>query len=142
MPRHVILGAIGALAFAGQALAHETGIPHRHPHDSSTTGATAAKVGPNGGQVAIADHHPIEMVASDKELVFYVQDEDGTPMDTTGITGRAIVTQGGKNVTVRLSAAAPNRLSGPLAAPLAAGAKVVFSAKMHGHNAQARFEKK
>jgi hypothetical protein len=28
-----------------------------------------------------------------------------------------------------------------LKAPLAAGAKVVLSAKMHGHNIQARFEK-
>ena len=62
------LPVICALAmFALPATAHETGIPHKHPHDATTTGATAAKTGPNGGQVAIADHHPIEMVASDAE---------------------------------------------------------------------------
>lgn len=131
-----------AFALGGTASAHETGIPHKHPHNSQTTGTTVAKAGPNGGQVAIADHHPIEMVASEKELVFFVQDEDGKPLATKGLTGRAIVTQGGKNATVPLAAAEPNKLVGPLSAPLAVGAKVVFSAKVHGHNAQARFEKR
>lgn len=122
------------LALAVPALAHG---PDKH-------GGTASvpKVGANGGPVSVADGHPVEMVASETELVFYVQDEDQKPMDTVGATGRAIVTQGGKNATVPLTAAAPNKLSGPLAAPLAAGAKVVFSAKLHGHNMQARFEKK
>lgn len=137
-----VLTLVAALALGGAASAHETGTPHKPSHDAQTTGTIAAKLGPNGGQVAIADHHPIEMVANDKELVFYVQDEDGKPMSTQGLTGRAIITQGGRNATVPLAAAEPNKLLGPLAAPLASGAKVVFSAKMHGHNAQARFEKR
>lgn len=133
---------LAAAILAAPAMAHETGIPHSHPHKSETTGQVASKPGPNGGQVAIADHHPIEMVASDSELVFYVLDEDGTALDTKGISARAVVTQGGKNATVQLKPAAPNKLVGPLAAPLQAGAKIVFSGKLHGHNAQARFEKK
>lgn len=141
--RHLTtLAALAALGLAAPAMAHDTGIPHSHPHQSETTGATASKPGPNGGQVAIAGHHPIEMVAGEKELVFYVLDEDGKPSDTKGVTGRASVTQGGKTTTVQLAAAAPNKLTGILAAPLGAGAKVVFSAKFHGHAAQARFEVK
>lgn len=127
---------------ATSALAHETGKPHAHSHKPATTTGAIPTVGPNGGPVAVADGHPIEMVASEKEIVFYVQDEDQKPMDTAGTSARAIVTQGGKNTTVQLAAAAPNKLSGALAAPLAVGAKVVFSARMHGHNMQARFEKK
>ena len=137
--RSMILLAAATLAFGGVALAHETGKPHSHK--PAATGSVPT-VGPNGGPVSVADGHPIEMVAGEKELVFYLQDEDQKPMDTAGTTGRAIVTQGGKNTTVQLAATAPNKLSGTLAAPLAAGAKVVFSAKLHGHNMQARFEKK
>ncbi|WP_375275573.1 hypothetical protein [Methylorubrum thiocyanatum] len=40
-----------------------------------------------------------------------------------------------------LKPGAPNKLMADIKAPLAAGAKVVLSAKMHGHNIQARFEK-
>ena len=139
--RHLTtFAALAALGLAAPAAAHDTGIPHAHPHRSETTGATATKPGPNGGQVAIAGHHPIEMVASEKEITFYVQDEDGKPSDTKGVTGRATVTHGGKTTTVQLAAAAPNKLTGALVIPLGAGAKVVFSAKLHGHAAQARFE--
>lgn len=127
--------ATALLLSAGQALARETGNPQ------ARSGSTP-RVGANGGPVSVADGHPIEMVATDTALTFFVQDEDGTPLDTGSTTGRAIVTQGGKNTTIQLAPAAPNKLSGPLAAPLGAGAKVVFSAKIHGHNMQARFEKK
>lgn len=102
----------------------------------------AARTGPNGGPVVVADGHPVEMVTSETQIVFHIQDEDGTPLDTAGTSGRAIVTQAGKNMTVRLAASPPNKLAGPLAAPLAAGAKVVLSARLHGHDLQARFETK
>lgn len=107
-----------------------------------TSAGSASKVGANGGTISVADGHPIEMVASETALTFYVQDEDGKPLDTGGTTGRAIVTQGGKNTTVQLAAAAPNRLAGPLTAPLATCARVVLTTKIHGHSMQARFEKK
>lgn len=134
MFRREFLGT-ALLLSAGQALAQETGKPHAHS-------GSIPKVGANGGPVSVADGHPIEMVATDTALTFFVQDEDGKPLDTGSTTGRAIVTQSGKNTTIQLAPAAPNKLSGPLPAPLGAGAKVVFSAKIHGHNMQARFEKK
>ncbi len=100
----------------------------------------ALAAGPNGGQVVMADDHPVELVVSDTALTFFVTEEGGQPLATAGLSGKAYIQAGGKTETVALTASAPNRLVGALKAPLPAGAKVVLSAKVHGHNLQARFE--
>lgn len=99
-----------------------------------------AKPGAHGGQVRMAEGHAIELVSTDREIAFYVLEEDGKALDTKGTTGRAIIQEGGKSTTVTLAGAAPNKLSGPLTAPLATGAKIVMTARVHGHSLQARFE--
>ena len=104
-------------------------------------GAAGAKAGPNGGQTTVADGHPIEFLSTDAEMTFYLSDEDGTPLATKGLSARVVVQAGGKTETVSLTPAAPNKWVGPLKAPLDKGAKVVLSAKLHGHNLQARFAK-
>lgn len=104
--------------------------------------AVAEKVGANGGTVTVAGHHAVEFVASGTELAFFLQDEDGKPMATAGMTARAVVADGGKTSTVTLAAAVPNRFTGTLVAPLGRGARVVFSTRAHGHALQARFERK
>ena len=101
----------------------------------------ALAAGPNGGQTTIADGHPVEFVANETSVTFFLTDEDGKPLDTKDVSGKAFVQAAGKTETVALKAAEPNKLVGTLKAPLAAGAKVVLSAKAHGHNLQARFEK-
>lgn len=101
----------------------------------------ALAAGPNGGTVVVADGHPIEFVADDATLTFFVTDDDGGPARTAGQTGKAFVQTENGTETVALAGAVPNRLVGPLKAPLAPGAKVVFSARMHGHRLQARFER-
>lgn len=103
--------------------------------------APALAAGPNGGQTVVSDGHPIELVVTDRDLTFFVTEDDGTPARTVGLTGKAFVQANGKTETVALTGAAPNRLVGPLKGPLPAGAKVVMSARMHGHSLQARFEK-
>ena len=95
--------------------------------------------GPNGGRVVVADGHPVEFVASGAELTFFLRDDDGTPLETRRINGRAVVQQGGQTATVPLTPAEPNRLVGRLEGPLTPGARVVFSAALHGHRLQARF---
>lgn len=102
----------------------------------------ALAAGPNGGQTTVFDGHPIEFVASDSAVTFYLSDEDGKPVDTAGLSAKAFVQAGGRTDTLVLKPAAPNRLVADLKAPLAAGAKVVLSAKLHGHAIQARFEKR
>ncbi|MFG7489256.1 hypothetical protein [Methylorubrum rhodesianum] len=97
--------------------------------------------GPNGGQTTIADGHPVEFVATETGITFFVTGEDGKPVETAGLSAKAFVQVGGKTETLTLKPGAPNKLMADLKAPLAAGAKVVLSAKMHGHNIQARFEK-
>ncbi len=101
----------------------------------------AMAAGPNGGQVVMAEDHPVELVVTDKGLTFFVSEEGGKPADTTGLTGRAYIQAGGKTETVALKGAAPNRFVGDLKAPLPPGAKIVLSARVHGHGLQARFER-
>ncbi len=99
----------------------------------------ALAAGPNGGTVVVADGHPIEFVATETALTFFVTDDDGGPARTAGVTGKAFVQAGDRTETVALAGAEPNRLVGTLKATLPAGAKVVLSVRMHGHALQARF---
>ncbi|MDB5590734.1 hypothetical protein [Enterovirga sp.] len=104
--------------------------------------AWAQKIGPNGGSLVQAGHHPVEFVPTDSQVVFFMQEEDGRPLATKGMTARASILDGGKSSTVVLAAAEPNRFVGPLAKPLARGAKVVMTTRAHGHALEARFEVK
>jgi hypothetical protein len=102
--------------------------------------AQGSKKGPNGGDVVVMENHPIEFVSKGQEITFYILDEDGqTPVMTAGSTGRAVIQDSGKTTAVNLSPAEPNRFVGQLQMPLGARARVVFSAKVAGHNLQARF---
>ena len=102
--------------------------------------AQAQNKGPNGGDVVVMEGHPIEFVSQDKEIIFYITDEDGkTPVPTSGLQGRAVVQDAGKTTTINLAPAEPNKFIGQLQAPLGPKARVVFSAKVAGHNLQARF---
>ena len=104
--------------------------------------AFAQTKGPNGGVVTKAEGHPIEFVNSGQEIVFYFSDDDGTPMSMKGVEARAVVQDGGKTTTVPLAAVEPNKMVGKLQASLNSGARVVVSAKLHGHSLQARFTNK
>lgn len=101
----------------------------------------AFAAGPNGGQVVMAEDHPVELVVTDTALTFFVSEEGGKPADTAGLTGKAYIQAGGKTETVALKGAAPNRFVGELKAPLPPGARIVLSARVHGHGLQARFER-
>ena len=101
--------------------------------------AVAQSKGPNGGSVIKSDGHPIEFVNNGQEIVFFFSDDDGSPMSMKGVSARAVIQEGGKTSTVTLSAVEPNKMIGKLPAPLVSGARVVVSAKLHGHSLQARF---
>jgi len=97
------------------------------------------KKGANGGMVVTSQGHPIEFVAKGQDLVFYVNDDDGSPLSTKAMQGRATVQDGGKTTTVPLEPAAPNMMIGKLQLPLGSKARVVFSANLHGHSLTARY---
>ena len=115
--------AVAMAAWPMSAMAHET-----------------AK-GPNGGPVVDSSGRHVEMVANATELVLFLTGDADKPIASAGTkNARAIVQDGGKTATVPLQAAEPNRLVGPLAAPLGKGARVVVSATLaDGHGLQARF---
>jgi hypothetical protein len=98
-----------------------------------------SKKGANGGMVVTSQGHPIEFVLKGQELVFYVSDDDGSPLSTKDVRGRATVQDGGKTTTVPLEPATPNMMVGKLQAPLGPKARVVFSANLHGHSLTARY---
>ena len=102
--------------------------------------ARVSKKGANGGAVVVMEGHPIEFVTKEQEITFYILEDDAkSPTPTAGAMGRAVIQDAGKISAVELSPAEPNMFVGKLAAPLGSNARVVFSAKVAGHNLQARF---
>ena len=101
--------------------------------------AAEAKKGNNGGPIVKSEGHPIEFVRNGLDITFYVGDDDGSPLPTKDMKGRATVQDAGKTVTVPLSAASPNLMRGKLSAELSPKAIIVFSANMHGHSLTARY---
>ena len=101
--------------------------------------AAQATKGSNGGPVVKSEGHPIEFVRNGLDIVFYVGDDDGSPLSTKDMKGRATILDGGKTVTVPLSPATPNLMSGKLQTELSPKAIVVFSANAHGHTLTARY---
>ena len=98
--------------------------------------------GVNGGAVVVMEGHPIEFVSKGQEIAFYILEDDAkSPTLTAGAAARAVIQDGGKITAVELSPAEPNVFVGKLAMPLGSNARVVFSAKVAGHNLQARFTK-
>jgi hypothetical protein len=77
-----------------------------------------SKKGANGGMVVTSQGHPIEFVLKGQELIFYVGDDDGSPLSTKDMRGRATVQDGGKTTTVPLEPT-PNMMVGKLQGPLA-----------------------
>lgn len=104
-------------------------------------GVAAAQTtkGSNGGPVVRSEGHPIEFVRNGLDITFYVGDDDGSPLSTKDMKGRATVQDGGKTATVALSPASPNLMRGKLSAELSPKAIIVFSANAHGHTLTARY---
>jgi len=102
--------------------------------------AQSPKKGDNGGDVVVMEGHPIEFVSRGQEIAFYILEDDGKSLTPTkGFAGRAVIQDGGRTFAVNLSPAEPNLFVGQLPMPLGSKARVVFSAKVEGHNLQARF---
>jgi hypothetical protein len=101
--------------------------------------AMAQTKGSNGGLVVKSQGHPIEFVRKGTDIVFYVGDDDGSPLPTKDMRGRATIQDGGKTVTVPLAPTSPNMMTGKLQNELSPKAVVVFSASLHGHSLTARY---
>lgn len=101
--------------------------------------AAQTKKGNNGGPVVTSQGHPIEFVHKGQEIVFYLSDDDGSPLPTKDMKGRATIQQGGTTVTLQLKPSNPNMMVGKAETELAPQARVVFSASLHGHSLTARY---
>lgn len=106
---------------------------------SSDPVAAQTKKGSNGGPVVTSQGHPIEFVHKGQEIVFYLSDDDGSPLPTKDMKGRATIQQGGTTVTIQLKPSIPNMMVGKAETELEPQARVVFSASLHGHSLTARY---
>ncbi|EAQ36317.1 hypothetical protein NB311A_20306 [Nitrobacter sp. Nb-311A] len=97
------------------------------------------KKGDHGGPLVTSQGHPIEFVHNGEEVIFYVGDDDGSPLPTKEMKGRATIQQDGKTITVQLKPLNPNMMVGKTETELAAQARVVFSGNVHGHSLTARY---
>ena len=61
--------------------------------------AAQATKGNNGGPVVKSEGHPIEFLRNGLDITFYVGDDDGSPLPTKDMKGRATVQNAGKTVT-------------------------------------------
>ena len=96
--------------------------------------------GPNGGQIVDDKGHHVEFTTKGSEVVLYLSDDKDKPIGSMGASGRVVIQAAGKQASVALVPADPNMLTAKLEGPLAAGAKLVVSAKLpDGHDLQARF---
>ena len=95
----------------------------------------------HGGQfVEDANHHGVEMVAKDNEIIFHMTVE-GKPFDVTGAKFKAIIQTGTGTKMVALKSEGAT-LKVTLKTPLAKGDKLVVTGKdSHGDAIQARFVK-
>lgn len=96
--------------------------------------------GPNGGPMLdVADHH-LELTANGTDLTLYLMDGAHAPVASKGASGRVVVLEGSQQASLTLVATEPNRLSAKLERPLAAGARVVVTARLaDGRSLTARF---
>lgn len=96
--------------------------------------------GPHGGAVIDAAGHHVEFVPGATELTFYLSGEKDEPISSKAAKMKAITQVAGKTAQLELLPVEPNKLVVTIAAPLAAGAKVVMSGTLSdGHSLQARF---
>lgn len=90
--KHLIL-AVALASAPGLGLAHE------------------AVKGPNGGQAIDDKGHHIEFTVKGNEVVLYLTDDKDKPIASKGATGRVVIQDGSRQLTVVLAAVEPNLLS-------------------------------
>ena len=121
---------------------HDHGHEHGHDHKHHKSKNGHENHGPaHGGQFfEDANHHGIEMVLKDQEILFYMT-VDGKPLDMTGAKFKAIVqTEAGTKI-YNLSSEG-STLKAKVEVSLSKGSKVVVTGKdSHGDVLQARFVK-
>lgn len=96
--------------------------------------------GPHGGQVVDVKGHHVEFTVKDTAITVYLTDDKDGPIASAAATAKAVIQDAGKSTNISLVPAEPNLLTGTLAAPLSAGAKIVIAGKLaDGHEILARF---
>lgn len=104
-------------------------------------GPGAKLKGAHGGEIADVDGGHLEFVPTPGELRIYVTDLKDAVLASAGMTGRAIVQSGDRQMVLPLTPKEPNLLVAPLPSALSKGARVAVSATLakNAKPVQARF---
>ena len=102
--------------------------------------AHGPRVGAHGGPQTAAGSFHVEVVANGKALVVYLADHASHEVATAGFHGVALVAADDKTLTIPLTPAGENKLSGAAESPLASEFKgIVRITTPTGSTAEAKF---
>ncbi|GAB2960466.1 hypothetical protein GCM10027048_30250 [Hymenobacter coalescens] len=113
---------------------------HSHGQGHNAAGETHAHTAPHGGIVRTAGKYHVELVLKDGQMTAYLLDGKEQVLANKGLTGTAMVQQGGKTTTVTLTPYGDDQLRGALptgATPTTA----ILTLRRGGETINARFDK-
>ncbi|WP_185816777.1 heavy metal-binding domain-containing protein [Hymenobacter metallilatus] len=119
--------------------AQHTHKPGAAGHGHNAAGETHAHSAPHGGIVRTAGKYHVELVVKAGQMTVYLLDGQEKTQPTTGLTGTAMVQQGGKTTSVALTPAA-DQLRGTLPAG-ATPTTAIITLRRGSETINARFDK-
>ncbi|AYA39082.1 hypothetical protein D3Y59_18020 (plasmid) [Hymenobacter oligotrophus] len=112
----------------------------RAAHSHNAAGETHAHTAPHGGIVRTAGKYHVELVLAGSQMTVYLLDGNEQTLATKGLTGTAMVLQGGKTASVPLAPYGDNQLRGALPAG-ATPTTAIITLRRGGETISARFDK-
>ncbi|MCC3160219.1 hypothetical protein LJ737_23485 [Hymenobacter sp. 15J16-1T3B] len=109
-------------------------------HGHNAAGETHAHTAPHGGIVRTAGKYHVELVLQGGQMTVYLLDGKEQTQANKGLTGTAMVQQGGKTTTVPLAAYGDDQLRGALPAG-ATPTTAIITLRRGGETISARFDK-
>ncbi|KAA9325112.1 hypothetical protein F0P96_20660 [Hymenobacter busanensis] len=113
---------------------------HGHGQGHNAAGETHAHKAPHGGIVRTAGKYHVELVLAGSQMTVYLLDGKEQTLANKGLTGTAMVLQGGKTTSVALAAFGDNQLQGALPAG-ATPTTAIITLRRGSETISARFDK-
>jgi hypothetical protein len=138
LPLILAAALVAATSFSAQA--QHSYKPGAAAHGHKAAGETHAHTSPHGGVVRTAGNYHVELVLAGNQMTVYLLDGQEKTLPSQGLTGTAMVQQGGKTASVKLAAAGLNQLRATLPAG-ATPTTAIITLRRGTETINARFEK-
>ncbi|GAB2954497.1 hypothetical protein GCM10027048_19910 [Hymenobacter coalescens] len=114
--------------------------PGAAAHGHNAAGETHAHAAPHGGIVRTAGKYHVELLLKGGQMTVYLLDDKEQSQSNKGLTGTAMLQQGGKTTTVKLAAFGDNQLRAQLPAG-ATPTTAIITLRRGTETINARFDK-